>query len=65
MKFFLIFVVMNLSNPSDPSVLGHKLLNSKAECEALAKETPTPPANLRVATFCVSEHDMLEIKKHA
>ena len=61
MKFILILVVMNLTDPSDPSMLAHKAYNSQIECEAAVEALPTPPANLRLASFCVQDMDLLEL----
>ncbi len=65
MKFILLAFVMNITNPSDPSMFLHKTFPSKAACEYAVKQMPQAPSNLRAAYFCVSEDDLLDIKNHA
>lgn len=62
MKFIAIIVVFNLTNPSERAVLLHKTFENRAQCEQVLRETPTPPKNLRVAGFCVSQDDLLDLK---
>jgi len=60
MKFILILVAFNLSNPELPSLLAHHSFNSQAECVQAANSLPAAPPGIKAALFCVSEADLLE-----
>lgn len=67
MKWILIYVIMNLANQADPSVLGHKVFDSKEQCEAVyvlaeAKTRAQNPNsfNIGMAGFCVEAEELLQ-----
>lgn len=63
MKHFLIFFVMNMTDASDPSIMLHAQYKTEQACKEAAAELPKPPENLRTAAFCISEDDLLHLRR--
>jgi hypothetical protein len=62
MKAILIFIIINLTNPSEPAQLGHKAFDTMEECQKLGREITGYNKEIKISAFCINETDLLEVK---
>lgn len=63
MKWILIYVILNIADPSDPALLGHRRFDSNEACEYVWAKTEAEvsvPNGIKATGFCISERDLLE-----